>query len=172
MSDTNNTVVVNSRTISLKNEFDTSLISEYNANITTMESGHVFIQCESVEISQKVFDILVENGHKVRIVSYALFFRSTDEMTEDEARMIFSSMSDINIVYARVDANGHTGKLVVDTWDDYCVFKDCEDEEKTIKFYHFDPRAKTKIKKSRKYRKYRKYRKNREESEDNESVDY
>jgi hypothetical protein len=157
MSDTNNSVTVNSRTLSVKNtdeDFDDCVICEYleNTTITYLDSGNVYLQCDTVEDAQSIYDLLTDAGKKVRIVSYSLFFRSADEMTEDDARSIFESMGDINIVYVRVDANNHTGKLVVDTWDDYKVFKEYEDEEKSIKFYHFDPRAKSKIRKGRKNR--------------------
>ena len=155
MSDTNNSVIVNSRTLNVKNtdkDFDESLIDEYfeNMTITYLESGNVYIQCDTIESAQSIYDQLSENGKKIRIISYSLFFRSVDKLTEDDARFIFGSMSDINIVYVRVDANGHTGKLVVDTWDDYKIFKEYEDGEKAIKFYHFDSRAKSKINKGRK----------------------
>jgi hypothetical protein len=157
MSETNDRVNVNSKTLSIRNhddDFDESIINDYleNVTFTYLESGNIYIQCDSLEIAQLVHDCLVEDEKKVRIVSYSLFFRSVDELTEEDATTIFGSMCDVNIVYIRVDSNGHTGKLVVDTWEDYKVFKEYEDDEQSLKFYHFDPRAKSKIRKGKKNR--------------------
>lgn len=163
MTDTEPTITINSRTLSVFSPLDNSVLENYleDITVTPLESGRIYIECKSVDVSQDVYNALTASSHKVRIVSYSLFFRSKDVITEEESREIFLSMINCNIVYLRVDSNGHTGKLVVDTWDDYKAFKDFDDGEGNLCFYHFDKKAKSK--------RHKKNRKNRKERHDSES---
>lgn len=148
ISNKSKTVDVNSKTLSVFKLEDITILDDYleHITITTLDNGKVFIESNSVELSKEIYNKLVEAGNKVKIVSYSLFFRFSDEVTETEARDIFMTMNSCNITFLRVDTNKHTGKLVVDTWDDYKSFKDFEDEEETIRFFHFDTKAKSKRK--------------------------
>lgn len=138
------TFTVNGRTLSLGNDFNREILGDYTdlVTINVVESGRVFIECESVSDAQVLFETFKDNDLKPRVVSYSLFFRSKDELTLTDAQTIFSGMTDAQIMYVRVDPNGHTGKLVVDTLSEYQALKSHDDE--TIQFYHFDGRAKTK----------------------------
>lgn len=142
-------IEVNSKTLSVFKLEDITILDDYleHITLTTLDNGKVFIESDSVELSKEIYDILTNAGNKVKIVSYSLFFRFSDEVTETEARDIFMTMNSCNITFLRVDTNKHTGKLVVDTWDDYKSFKDFEDEEESIRFFHFDTKAKSKRKK-------------------------
>lgn len=147
MADTQTSnVVVNSRTISIKGDFDLAILGDYEelVTVTTSETGKTYIECKDIEDAQIIYDVFKENELNPRVVSYSLFFRSPDELTEAEAQTIFAGMTSANITYMRVDENGHTGKLVVDTLDDYKELKafDGDDDSVGIKFYHFDPRTK------------------------------
>jgi len=133
---------VNGRTLGLNKDFDRSILGDYEptVKVTVVQSGKVFIECESIADAAVLFETFKENELRPRVISYSLFFRSKDELTVDEATSIFSSMTDANIMYIRVDKNNHTGKLVVDTLSDYQAFKSFEDE--TLQFYHFDFKSK------------------------------
>lgn len=151
---------VNGRTISLRSDFDRVILGDYAdlVTVTTADSGRVFVECGSIDDATVLFDTFKDNDMKPRIVSYSLFFRSQEELTEDEARSIFSGMTEATIVYMRVDPNGHTGKLVVDTLADYRALKAYDDD--TIQFFHFDPKARN-----------RRRNKNRDDDQDDGEVE-
>lgn len=160
---------INSKTISTKTEFDESLLDDFRESITITktQSGRTYIESPSIDMSERIYHLLKENDCKVKIDTYALFFRSSDSLTVEEAEAMFNDMLDINIVYLRVDSNTHTGKLVVDTYGDYQALKDFKDEdedEQVIQFYHFDPKAKSK-------KKFR-YKSQKTEPSDDDSSDH
>ena len=132
------TFTVNGRTLGLNKDFDRSMLGDYESSVTISiaQTGKVFVECESIADAAVLFETFKENELRPRVVSYSLFFRSKDQLSADDALTIFSSMTDANIMYMRVDKNGHTGKLVVDTLSDYQALKSFEDD--TLQFYHFD----------------------------------
>lgn len=134
--------IVNGRTICIKDTLDREILGDFTdlVIVTTSTTNKTFIECQTVDDAQILFDVFVENNLKPRIVTYSLFFRSIEPITEDQARTIFEGMTTGIITYMRVDNNNYTGKLVVDTLESYREFKSFEDEG--LQFYHFDPRAK------------------------------
>lgn len=136
--------VINSRTFSINGEFDSALLGDYNVDVTTTESGRVFIQCDSLDDAAKVYTVLVDGGYRTRIVSYSLYYKSTDGVFENEenVRELFNTICPhANIIYMRLNNDNVSGKLVVDTLADYQVFKAQNAiEEAGIQFFHFNTR--------------------------------
>jgi len=138
--------IVKGKTLSVRALINESVIrnvfNEDQVIITKSEKGTTFFECSDITISQSVFDLLTKNEHHVSIVSYDLFFRSSDTTTENDAKDIFKSMcNEINIMYLRVDSNEHTGKLVVDTFSNYNFFRRYTDVEKTLMFFSFKTKS-------------------------------
>jgi len=71
----------------------------------------------------KVIDILNTNNLLFRPHFYSLFVKFNTELKVSETAKLGSHVlaiaSEANISYSRVDENGHTGKVVVDRFDDY-----------------------------------------------------
>ena len=130
--------VILSRTIRVNEEFDAELLSDYVTTVTKTDSGRSFIQCESVDDAKAVYRLLADNESNPISISYSLFFKSNDQFkTEEEARSSLTQIHECNVTYFRLNTDGHTGKLVVDTLDDYNAYKHYE-VENAPKFYHFN----------------------------------
>lgn len=130
--------VILSRTIRVNEEFDTGLISDYVTTVTKTDTGRSFVQCETVDDARAVYRILADKELKPISISYSLFFKSNDHFeTEEDALNTLTQIHDCNVTYFRLNTDGHTGKLVVDTLDDYNVYKHYE-VDNAPKFYHFN----------------------------------
>ena len=135
--------IINSRTFSITGEFDSTLLEAYNVKITTTENNRVFIECTSLDDAKAVNQVLTDANLNPYNVSYSLFYKAGYELESEEAvREAFVAICPTaNITYMRLDPNSTTGKLVVDTLDDYQTFKaKNDDEEFGIKFFHFNGR--------------------------------
>jgi hypothetical protein len=132
--------VINSRTIRLYNADATSLLTDYDVTITKSDNGRAFIQCNNVDESQKVSDLFFTNNEYHNAVTYSLFFKSNTEFTDEEsAKNAFLALCDTNITYMRLNTDLFSGKLVVDTLQDYNTFKSQNDNDGApVKFYHFN----------------------------------
>jgi len=134
--------VIISRTIRLYNGEATNLVDDRDVVVTKTDTlNRAFIQSKTVEESQQVSDILFANGEYHNSVTYALFFKATEEVTdEDTAKTVFLTICPTaNISYMRLNNDKFSGKLVVDTLADYVTFKSQNDVVNTpIKFYHFN----------------------------------
>jgi hypothetical protein len=133
--------VVNGRTLSLASDFDRDILGDYvsSVNVFISPNGRAFVECANIEDAQVLFETFRENDLKPRVSNYSLFFRSTEAVTYQEARIIFEGLTNANIMYMRVDDNNHTGKLVVDSLEEYQALKAYEDN--TMQFYHFNPKS-------------------------------
>lgn len=139
MSTDNKERVINSRTIRVNAGYDEALLSDYTVTATTSENGRTFIECTTVEDARNVFQVLSENELNPISISYSLFFKSDNKFeSEEEATTAFQEICNCVVTYMRVNTDGHTGKLVVDTLDDYNTFKNYNVNSTELRFYHFN----------------------------------
>jgi hypothetical protein len=131
---------VQSRTLrvlgSLPEELKTTLSS---STILEKESnGKVKTFVTSEDISS-VIKVLSTNNVVFRPHFYSLFAKFTSELKSTEVEVlnekIYAVTPDAEISYSRIDHNGHTGKIVVDRFEDYNALRSFEGD---ITFYKFN----------------------------------
>ena len=93
----------------------------------------------SASDSSKVIEILNTNNLLFRPHFYSLFVKFNTELKVSETAklnaQVVSVVPDVNISYSRVDENGHTGKVVVDRFDDYNTLRASTGD---VTFYKFN----------------------------------
>ena len=99
-------------------------------------NGKSFITAENVSV---VIDLLSKNNVTFRPHFYSLFAKFNTELKTSEVSKLNAKVSEIaqgaGISYSRVDENGHTGKVVVDRFEDYNALRSYEGE---FTFYKFN----------------------------------
>jgi hypothetical protein len=87
----------------------------------------------------KVVEILNTNNLLFRPHFYSLFVKFSTELKSTQVdklnAQVVAIASNANISYSRVDENGHTGKIVVDRFDDYNTLRSSTGD---ITFYKFN----------------------------------
>ena len=103
------------------------------------ENGKSFLTFSTVADAAETFTNLRAAGVRCYYLSYSLFVKTQNDLTEDSLRAAtFALVPDANLTYMRVDTNGHTGKVVVDLLPDYQTLKSSMGGE--YRFFHFDPK--------------------------------
>lgn len=115
---------------------DNSNVLEGTFKETIANNNQKFLFFETLEEAEKSYNILKSNNIRCKYVKYSLFIKSSLEITLDKAReLILKLVPTTNISYLRVDNNKHTGKVEIDSFEDYLTLKSSELE---TKFFHFD----------------------------------
>ena len=99
-------------------------------------NGKSFITAENVSA---VIDLLSKNNVTFRPHFYSLFAKFNTELKTSEVSKLNAKVCEISsgagVSYSRVDENGHTGKVVVDRFEDYNALRSYEGE---FTFYKFN----------------------------------
>ena len=94
-----------------------------------------FVSSEDIK---SVVELLSENNLVFRPHFYSLFVKFSNELkTEDVEKLnekIYALTPDAEISYSRVDSNGHTGKVVVDRFEDYNTLRASSGDMTFFKF--------------------------------------
>lgn len=92
----------------------------------------------SAEEIKSVVELLGENNLVFRPHFYSLFVKFSNELkTGDVEKLnekIYAITPDAEISYSRVDSNGHTGKIVVDRFEDYNTLRASSGDMTFFKF--------------------------------------
>lgn len=135
---------VQSRTLrvvgSLPEEVKTTLSSQSGVVVLEKESSSgrskTFVTAEEIS---PVIQTLSTNNVTFRPHFYSLFAKFNSELKTSEGEKlndkVWEVTPDAEISYSRVDENGHTGKIVVDRFEDYNTLRSHEGE---ITFYKFN----------------------------------
>jgi hypothetical protein len=135
---------VQSRTLrvvgSLPEEVKTTLSSQSGVVVLEKESksgkSKTFVSAEEIS---SVIQTLSTNNVTFRPHFYSLFAKFNTELKTSEVEKlndkVWEVTPDAEISYSRVDENGHTGKVVVDRFEDYNTLRSHEGE---ITFYKFN----------------------------------
>jgi hypothetical protein len=135
---------VQSRTLrvvgSLPEEVKTTLSSQSGVVVLEKESksgrSKTFVSAEEIS---PVIQTLSTNNVTFRPHFYSLFAKFNTELKTSEVEKlndkVWEVAPDAEISYSRVDENGHTGKIVVDRFEDYNTLRSHEGE---ITFYKFN----------------------------------
>jgi hypothetical protein len=87
----------------------------------------------------KVVEILSTNNLLFRPHFYSLFVKFNTELKSTQVdklnAQVVALAANANISYSRVDENGHTGKIVVDRFDDYNTLRSSTGD---VTFYKFN----------------------------------
>lgn len=94
-----------------------------------------FVSSEDIK---SVVELLGENNLVFRPHFYSLFVKFSNELkSEDVEKLnekIYAITPDAEISYSRVDSNGHTGKIVVDRFEDYNALRASSGDMTFFKF--------------------------------------
>ena len=135
---------VQSRTLrvvgSLPEDVKTTLSSQSGVVVLEKESksgrSKTFVSAEEIS---PVIQTLSTNNVTFRPHFYSLFAKFNTELKTSEVEKlndkVWEVSPDAEISYSRVDENGHTGKIVVDRFEDYNTLRSHEGE---ITFYKFN----------------------------------
>lgn len=137
---------VQSRTLrvlgSLPESVKTTLSSKSGVVVLEKESkssqgkSKTFVSAEDIS---GVIEVLSSNNVTFRPHFYSLFAKFNFELKSNEGSKLNDKVYDVapdaEISYSRVDENGHTGKVVVDRFEDYNTLRSHEGE---ITFYKFN----------------------------------
>lgn len=105
--------------------------------ISEGDSGTYF-EFENDKASSKVFEYLKAENYRPRYVEYELFFKLEDPVTDkSDVEELVNVSFDCNILYIGLYNNKKCGKLVVDKYEDYNLFKTQTTNKDKIKFYRF-----------------------------------
>ena len=119
---------VQSRTLrvvgSLPEEVKTTLSSQSGVVVLEKESksgrSKTFVSAEEIS---PVIQTLSTNNVTFRPHFYSLFAKFNQELKKEEVDKLNAKITEIapksEISYSRIDENGHTGKVVLDRFDDY-----------------------------------------------------
>jgi hypothetical protein len=126
-----------SRTIRVNQQGD------YNTSVphvlSQAENGRQFLVFTTIDEAVRAFTELCDNNIRVSYLTYSLFVKSQNVLTEKILRSrVLEYVPNANILYLRVDSNTHTGKVVVDLLSDYHTVKSSTSED--LRFFHFDPK--------------------------------
>jgi len=95
-----------------------------------------FVSSENIS---DVIEVLNSNNVTFRPHFYSLFAKFNSELKTNETSklndLVFSVAADAEVSYSRIDENGHTGKVVVDRFEDYNLLRSHEGD---ITFYKFN----------------------------------
>ncbi len=136
---------VQSRTLrvlgSLPEAVKTTLSSQTGVTVLEKESkgngkAKTFVSAEEVS---SVIQVLSSNNVTFRPHFYSLFAKFNAELKTSEAEKlnekVYAVAPDAEVSYSRVDENGHTGKVVVDRFEDYNALRSHEGD---VTFYKFN----------------------------------
>ena len=132
---------VQSRTLrvlgSLPEEVKSSLAKE--VVVLEKESNEKVKTFVTAEDISSVIKVLSSNNLTFRPHFYSLFAKFTTELKANEVEKlndkIYAIVPDAEVSYSRVDENGHTGKIVVDRFEDYNTLRSFEGD---VTFYKFN----------------------------------
>lgn len=132
---------VQSRTLrvlgSLPEEVKSSLAKE--VVVLEKESNDRVKTFVTAEDISSVIKVLSSNNLTFRPHFYSLFAKFTGELKASEVEKlnekIYAIVPDAEVSYSRVDENGHTGKIVVDRFEDYNTLRSFEGD---VTFYKFN----------------------------------
>jgi hypothetical protein len=100
------------------------------------DSPKTFVSASDVS---KVVEILNTNNLLFRPHFYSLFVKFNTELKVSDVEKlnakVLALVPDANVSYSRVDENGHTGKVVVDRFDDYNTLRASAGD---VTFYKFN----------------------------------
>jgi hypothetical protein len=95
-----------------------------------------FVSAENIAA---VIEVFGTNNVQFRPHFYSLFVKFSNELSTGDVEKlnekIYSIVADAEISYSRVDSNGHTGKIVVDRFEDYNTLRAYSGD---ITFYKFN----------------------------------
>ena len=95
-----------------------------------------FVSSENIS---DVIEVLNSNNVTFRPHFYSLFAKFNVELKTNETSklndLVFSVAADAEVSYSRIDENGHTGKVVVDRFEDYNLLRSYEGD---VTFYKFN----------------------------------
>jgi len=136
---------VQSRTLrvlgSLSEEVKTILSKQKDVVILEKETKGLskektFVSAEDISA---VIEVLSSNNVIFRPHFYSLFAKFSVELKQNEVdklnEKVYAIATDAEVSYSRIDENGHTGKIVVDRFEDYNLLRSFEGD---ITFYKFN----------------------------------
>jgi len=136
---------VQSRTLrvlgSLSEEVKTILSKQKDVVILEKETKGLskektFVSAEDISA---VIEVLSSNNVIFRPHFYSLFAKFSVELKQNEVdklnEKVYAVATDAEVSYSRIDENGHTGKIVVDRFEDYNLLRSFEGD---ITFYKFN----------------------------------
>jgi hypothetical protein len=134
---------VQSRTLrvlgSLPESVKTTLSSKPNVVVLEKESNGKSKSFVTAEDISEIITLLNTNNVTFRPHFYSLFAKFNDELKSSESSKlndkVYAIAADAEVSYSRVDENGHTGKVVVDRFEDYNTLRSHEGD---ITFYKFN----------------------------------
>jgi hypothetical protein len=137
---------VQSRTLrvlgSLPESVKTILSSKTGVVVLEKESNASSGNSKSFVSSDNISDVIeVLNSNNVtfRPHFYSLFAKFNVELKTNETSklndLVFNVAADAEVSYSRIDENGHTGKVVVDRFEDYNLLRSYEGD---VTFYKFN----------------------------------
>jgi len=126
-----------SRTIRVTHNGDYTV--SINHGVTQAENGRRFLTFPTVDEAIIAYTELRAAEVKASYLTYSLFVKSQEELTEDSLKtQALGLVPNANVTYLRVDENKHTGKVVVDLLTDYQMIKSSSVDN--LRFFHFDPK--------------------------------
>jgi hypothetical protein len=126
-----------SRTIRVTHNGDYNV--SINHGVTQAENGRRFLTFSTIDEAITAYTELRAAEVKASYLTYSLFVKSQEELTEDSLRkQVLELVPNVNVTYLRVDENKHTGKVVVDLLVDYQMIKSSSNDN--LRFFHFDPK--------------------------------
>jgi hypothetical protein len=125
-------------------------LSEEVKTILSKQQGVVVLEKETKGLSKEktfvsaedissVIEVLSSNNVTFRPHFYSLFAKFSVELKQNEVEKlnekVYAIAADAEVSYSRIDENGHTGKIVVDRFEDYNLLRSFEGD---ITFYKFN----------------------------------
>jgi len=94
-----------------------------------------FITADNIS---EVIDLLSKNNITFRPHFYSLFAKFSNELKSEDINKLNDKVKEIApkvvVSYSRIDSNGHTGKVVIDRFDDYNLLRTFEGDYTFYKF--------------------------------------
>jgi hypothetical protein len=117
----------------------TDYVLDIEHTLFQAENYKQFLTFKTVSDADLAFQKLKEANVRSLFLTYSLFVKSQNELTEEDLRtFVLNIAPTANITYIRINSNLHTGKLVVDILSDYQLIKKSSTDD--LKFFHFDPK--------------------------------
>lgn len=125
-------------------------LSEEVKTILSKQQGVVVLEKETKGLSKEktfvsaenissVIEVLSSNNVTFRPHFYSLFAKFSVELKQNEVEKlnekVYAIAAEAEVSYSRIDENGHTGKIVVDRFEDYNLLRSFEGD---ITFYKFN----------------------------------
>jgi hypothetical protein len=132
---------VQSRTLRVLGSLPEEVKSSLAKDVVVLEKESngktkTFVTAEDIST---VIKMLSSNNLTFRPHFYSLFAKFTTELKATEVEKlndkIYAIVPDAEVSYSRIDENGHTGKVVVDRFEDYNALRSFEGD---VTFYKFN----------------------------------